>query len=132
MLVAVGGLLVSHTLIAGNVAGQVLQGGAVLCALWVRVTFGRRSFHMAANPTVGGLVTTGPYRYVRHPIYVAVLLLVWAGVATHATRRSFTLAALATAAVVVRIRAEEELLVIRYPAYAAYAARTKRLIPGVL
>jgi protein-S-isoprenylcysteine O-methyltransferase Ste14 len=33
-----------------------------------RVTFGGRSFHVGANPTEGGLVTKGPYRFVRHPI----------------------------------------------------------------
>jgi protein-S-isoprenylcysteine O-methyltransferase Ste14 len=41
-----------------------------------RVTFGRRSFHAAANPTAGGLVTTGPYRLIRHPIYTAACLFV--------------------------------------------------------
>ena len=44
-----------------------------------RITFGRRSFHAAANPTEGGLVTTGPYAYIRHPIYAAILYFVWAG-----------------------------------------------------
>ena len=27
----------------------------------------------------GGLVTTGPYRYVRHPIYAAATYFAWAG-----------------------------------------------------
>jgi len=41
--------------------------------LWARLTFGGRSFHAGANPTAGGVVTTGPYRFVRHPIYAAIL-----------------------------------------------------------
>ena len=63
-----------------SIAFQVI---AVLLMLWARVTFGRRSFHAAANPTAGGLVTWGPYRYWRHPIYAAVLLFLWAGVLSH-------------------------------------------------
>ena len=50
--------------------------------LWARLTFGWRSFHAGARPTEGGIVTRGPYHWVRHPIYLAILLFTWAGVAS--------------------------------------------------
>jgi protein-S-isoprenylcysteine O-methyltransferase Ste14 len=50
-----------------------IQVVAALLMVWARLTFGIRSFHGTANPTAGGLVTTGPYRYFRHPIYAAIL-----------------------------------------------------------
>ncbi len=129
---AAGGLLVSHSLLADHPAGMALQAVAVLLMAWARVTFGARSFHAGANPTEGGLVTNGPYRYIRHPIYASILGFLWAGVASHATVSSLLLAALATAAVGVRILAEERLITAEYPEYAQYVARTKRLIPRVL
>jgi len=132
LIAAILGLAATDGLFARRPAALVLQGAAVLLMLWARVTFGMRSFHAAANPTSGGLVTTGPYRYVRHPIYAAVLLFVWAGVATHATLLAVTLGLLATAATAVRMWAEERLVTARYPEYRAYAARTKRVIPFVL
>jgi protein-S-isoprenylcysteine O-methyltransferase Ste14 len=49
--------------------------------LWARITFGRRSYHFVADPTKGGLVLGGPYRYIRHPIYAAMRLFTLAGVA---------------------------------------------------
>jgi protein-S-isoprenylcysteine O-methyltransferase Ste14 len=132
LIAAAIGLVVTDSLFARQPVALVLQAAAVLLMLWARVTFGMRSFHAAADPTSGGLVTTGPYRYVRHPIYAAVLLFVWAGVATHATPRAVALALLATAATAVRIWAEERLVTSRYPEYREYAARTKRVIPFVL
>lgn len=34
----------------------------------------------------GGLVTNGPYRFIRHPIYTAVCLFVWTGVLSSTKR----------------------------------------------
>jgi protein-S-isoprenylcysteine O-methyltransferase Ste14 len=88
-----------------------------------------RSFHFAANPTDGGLVTSGPYRLIRHPIYAAIVFFVWAGVASRTTRLNVGLGIVVSAATAVRILAEERLVKARYPEYVAYAARTKRIIP---
>src|SRR5438093_9923655 len=108
-----------------------LQAGALLLFLWARITFGRRSFHLAANPTEGGLVTTGPYRHIRHPIYTALCLFTGAGAAAHLSWKS----ALAFGAVfgfaLVRIFCEETLVSLKYPEYKEYAASTWRMIPGV-
>jgi protein-S-isoprenylcysteine O-methyltransferase Ste14 len=107
------------------------QALAVLLMVWARATFGIRSFHATANPTAGGLVTTGPYRYLRHPIYAAVLLFVWSGVLSNPSRQAIALGAIASAATVVRMISEERLVRRRYPEYASYAARTARLVPFI-
>ena len=41
-----------------------VQVAALLLAVWARLTFRRRSYHVAANPTEGGLVTSGPYHFI--------------------------------------------------------------------
>jgi len=102
--------------------------------VWARLTFGLRSFHAAANPTEGGLVTSGPYRYVRNPIYTAAMVFVWTGVLTQGhvpSLMSVFLAVVATLMTFVRILSEEKLLRVTFSDYAAYAARTKRLVPFV-
>jgi len=108
-----------------------IQAAAVVLMLWARRTFGRRSFHAAADPTAGGLVTSGPYRYIRHPIYAAVCYFVWAGVAANASFRAALAALLVTTGAIVRMLCEEQILTIRYPEYLDYARRTKRMVPGV-
>jgi len=108
-----------------------LQALALLLLLWARVTFGRRSFHVVADPTEGGLVTGGPYRYIRHPIYAALCLFASAGVAGHWSWSTGLCGGLVLASAVIRILCEEALVAARYPEYAQYKATTWRMIPYV-
>jgi protein-S-isoprenylcysteine O-methyltransferase Ste14 len=108
------------------------QVGAVLLLLWARLTFGRRSFHAVANPTEGGLVTTGPYRYIRHPIYTAVVLFSGVGALAHwHSLVGGLLFAGIFGGSVLRIFCEETLITARYPKYRQYAATTWRMIPYI-
>jgi protein-S-isoprenylcysteine O-methyltransferase Ste14 len=131
IVLAVLSLLATGSLFAAGAVAIAAQVAAAMLMLWARVTFGLRSFHAAASPTEGGLVTTGPYRFIRHPIYASVLLFLVAGVTSHLSVLSLLLGAIAAAGLSVRIAAEERLVIERYPEYADYAARTKRLVPFV-
>ena len=131
MITALLGLLYTHNLFSLSPLVIAPQAAAVVLLAWARLTFGRRSFHLVADPTSGGLVTTGPCRFIRHPIYTSVCLFVWAGVLAHLSWTSLALAALATAGGLGRMFCEERLLAERYPEYVAYAAPTRRMIPFV-
>ena len=132
LTVAVVSLLFRRSLFAQGPIALTLQGLAAALMVWARVTLGGRSFHAGADPTEGGLVTKGPYRLVRHPIYAAVLIFVWAGVASHGVIDNVLAAIVATASIAVRIGAEEQLLLQAYAQYAEYERGTKRIIPFVL
>jgi protein-S-isoprenylcysteine O-methyltransferase Ste14 len=125
------GLLVMRNLFSSSTLVICLQVVASLLFLWARVTFGRRSYHVVADPTQGGLVTGGPYRYIRHPIYAAICLFTWAGVAAHWSWSSALWGALILGSAVMRIYCEEPLVAARYPDYIQYKARTWRMIPYI-
>jgi protein-S-isoprenylcysteine O-methyltransferase Ste14 len=134
LMAAVIALVLEHTFFSKMTFGIAIQIAAALLMLWARLTFGLRSFHAAANPTEGGLVMTGPYRYWRHPIYAAVLIFVWTGVLTQGGMPALIpvlLAVVATITSEIRILSEEKLLTATFPGYAEYSMRTKRLIPFV-
>ncbi len=98
--------------------------GATAVLFWLGRAF-------AILPQARGLVTGGPYRLIRHPLYLFELISV-AGVSLQYAQPWASLVALAVLAVQIpRMGFEEQILSEAYPAYAAYKARTRRLIPGL-
>jgi protein-S-isoprenylcysteine O-methyltransferase Ste14 len=108
-----------------------MEVAAIALMLWARTTFGMRSFHAAANPSEGGLVTSGPYHFIRHPIYTAASLFTWGAALAHWSWQSATVAIIVTAAMLVRLFSEEHLLRARYSEYADYMRHTRRMVPWV-
>lgn len=91
------------------------------------------NFNITPQPRAdGSLVTTGPYHYIRHPMYTSVILCLM-GLASQAGFSLFACSGflLATAAMLWKVAIEERLLAARYPDYAAYRARTTRFIPFI-
>jgi protein-S-isoprenylcysteine O-methyltransferase Ste14 len=131
MVLALLGLLLNHSLLSPSPIVIAVQIAAVALMLWARATFGLRSLHADAKPTTGGLVTTGPYHFIRHPIYTAACLIGWAGMAAHLTPTSALCGALVFAGALTRMLCEERLVTGTYPEYGDYARVTKRMIPYV-
>jgi protein-S-isoprenylcysteine O-methyltransferase Ste14 len=131
MVAGIVGLFYAGALIASRPVFIAVQIAAILLMVAARITFGRRSFHAAANPTAGGVVSNGPYAYIRHPIYAAAIYLTWAGALDHFSWISAGWAVLVTIGALIRMSMEEQMLVERYPDYRPYKARVKRIIPFV-
>jgi protein-S-isoprenylcysteine O-methyltransferase Ste14 len=66
---------------------------------------------------------------MRHPIYAAILLFLWTGIASHRSAAAVALGLIATVMLFLRMILEEQLVRRRYPEYAEYARRTKRVVP---
>jgi protein-S-isoprenylcysteine O-methyltransferase Ste14 len=78
------------------------------------------------------VITSGPYRFVRHPGYLAALLAaVTSGIALGSWISTF-IAPIALVLLVRRLLVEDRLLQRELPGYADYAARVRyRLVPGI-
>ena len=128
---ALAGLLFVRHLFAKSPSLLAVQVAAALLMIWAQITFGRRSFHAAASASEGGLVTTGPYRYWRHPIYASIIYFVWAGQVQAPGVVPLALAATASLGLFARMLIEERFLTQAYAEYPKYAKKAKRLIPFV-
>jgi protein-S-isoprenylcysteine O-methyltransferase Ste14 len=94
-----------------------------------KLMLGRRFGIVAANR---GICASGPYRLVRHPIYMGYLLTHIGFLFLAPTAWNCWMYAITYSLMVPRIFAEERLLR-RDPQYAAYCGQVRsRLIPGVL
>ena len=117
---------------ADNILGIAIQICAAALMLWARLTFGLRSFHAAANTTNGGLVTNGPYRYFRHPIYAALIYFFVGSLVAFPYIETLAGFALIVIGLSARMYFEEKFLLAEYKnEYIAYQKQTKRIIPFV-
>ena len=100
-------------------------------AIWARVALGRNWSPRPSMKEHHELVTNGPYKYVRHPIYTGMLLAAL-GSALTGSEYAIGVFAVTSALFLSRVPREEKIMLHLFPsAYPPYQAETKRLIPFV-
>jgi protein-S-isoprenylcysteine O-methyltransferase Ste14 len=134
----IGNVLAGERLEAFETAGPVALIGSVCCALGIGLAIMARTYLggpwsvRAASEERAGLVTTGPYALVRHPIYGGMLL---AMLGSALAQSLLWLAPLLVYGpyFIRSARREEELLLKEFPdRYPEYRQRTRMLVPFVL
>ena len=129
---SIGVVLSLHAGVAGQWVGLALCLAGFGFAIWARMHLGR-NWGMPMSLRQGHeLVTSGPYAYVRHPIYTGILL---AMIGSTLARGLAWLLPLFLGFVyfLFSARTEEKMMVAQFPeAYPAYRQRTRMLIPFLL
>lgn len=108
--------------------GVVLTVGAWAFAI-VTLLFLRHN--VSVIPEARSLVTSGPYRVVRHPLYLAEIVATAGALFGELRVRSLVALGVGIGLQIIRTIYEERLLSRVFPEYAAYATRTKRLVPRI-
>jgi protein-S-isoprenylcysteine O-methyltransferase Ste14 len=126
-----GGSLAIHSPVLGAIGVAVFVSGIAL-AIWARVNLGRNWGMPMTQKEEPELVTSGPYRLVRHPIYSGLLAAVL-GTALVINLLGLVIVAVLTGYFYYCATVEERNLTATFPsAYPAYRASTRMLIPLLL
>ena len=111
--------------------GLTLCAAGIAFAIWARVHIGRNWSPVPAMKEEHELVTSGPYRYARHPIYTGLLLAMF-GTGLVAGLYWYVLFVIFLIMFLIRVRIEEGYMMKLFPTqYPEYRKRVKALIPFV-
>jgi protein-S-isoprenylcysteine O-methyltransferase Ste14 len=117
---------------AGSVAGLLLLVAGGLMAVLGVWQLGSALTALPHPRDGGNLVETGVYRFVRHPIYGGLVIAALGyGLVMHAPITAIAGSAVLLVFFRLKSAREEVWLAARYPGYAAYRARTRRILPLV-
>jgi protein-S-isoprenylcysteine O-methyltransferase Ste14 len=120
-----------------DAAGWNVPAGALVAAgfaigVWALTANRPGNFDIRPEPKPGGqLVTRGPYAYVRHPMYLAVMLGLLGFCLGYGTPWRWVALAALGIVLAIKMRIEESAMAALHPGYAEYARSTKRIVPFV-
>ena len=128
--ICLGLIAITGPLIASN---PVLLGAELLgifLGLWAVGVMRIGNFNVTPTVMAGAkLVEGGPYRFIRHPMYAALLLVTLPLVLDHFSTLRLAIWLVLLVDLVLKLRHEEQLLASEVEGYSGYMSRTKKLLP---
>ena len=99
-------------------------------AFWAIVAMRPGNFNIVPTPVEEGImVSGGPYKRIRHPMYTSIFIFAFALLAGQFDYIKLIISLVLVTGLVIKMLFEEDLLCKHYPGYKAYMKKTKRVIP---
>jgi protein-S-isoprenylcysteine O-methyltransferase Ste14 len=110
----------------------VLMALSGFLAFWAMAVMKPGNFNVVPTPVENGiLISDGPYKVIRHPMYTSIFIFASALLAGQFDFIKLGISMVLVAGLVVKMLYEEDLLCSHFPAYKQYMTKTKRVIPFV-
>ncbi|RJQ25866.1 isoprenylcysteine carboxylmethyltransferase family protein [Candidatus Parcubacteria bacterium] len=127
LIILTGSLTAKHPILF------VLELFGIFLFLWAFFTFKKIS-KLSVSPEPADkahLVTSGPYKLIRHPMYSSILITMATLVIDIFTVERFILYIILFIDLIIKLNFEEKLLKQKFKNYSFYKKRTYRLIPFI-
>lgn len=125
-------LLLGSPLTNISLVGYAFFSLSIFLVLWAIVTMKKSKLRILPQPSANAtLVTNGPYRFIRHPMYTAILLGSVGLMFHHFTLLRLAMLIALTIVLRIKLNWEEKMLAQKFDGYKQYTIHTYRLIPFV-
>jgi protein-S-isoprenylcysteine O-methyltransferase Ste14 len=110
----------------------LLQLAAFAIAFWGILAMGILKVSVFPVPRENSeLITSGPYRFTRHPMYTGIILMAGALIAARFTWLRLIVFLILVVNQIIKLLWEERMLAVKISSYKTYMERTWRLIPWI-
>ncbi len=113
-------------------AGAVISVAGLFITLWARVTLGSNWSSEVRFKQGHELIKTGPYRFVRHPIYTGILLMCLAIAIAYGRLHHWLGVCIIVIGLWIKLKQEEEVMRQHFPDYPDYCKHVKALVPFII
>lgn len=109
-----------------------LEVAGIALGLWALLAMRLANVHILPDVRANAqLIQRGPYRFIRHPMYSALLLTTLPLILDSFSWVRLLLWLVLLSNLLIKLRYEERLLTAHYPDYPIYQQQTKRLLPFI-
>lgn len=128
----IAGLLLLHD-IQISLFSLAFYFAAGFIGLWAVKVMHLGHFNIVPDPKDDSqLVTSGPYRWVRHPMYLSLLIFFFPGIFMFSLEPYLMLYANLFIVLWLKLNYEEKLLAEKIKGYTEYQSKTHKLLPFIL
>lgn len=130
--ISLGLIAITGPLFPSNAVLLVIEILGISLGVWAILTMRIGNFHIAPDPLRWTrLVTSGPYRLIRHPMYLAILITTLPLVINDFDVFRLAIWSLLLIDLILKLNYEEKILAAELVGYDSYMQQSARLIPFV-
>jgi len=124
--------LIMTPYIAKGVIWQIIELLGGIIGVWAIVIMKSSKINLAPQPRANAhLVSQGPYKIIRHPMYLAIILTLTPLIITHYDKTRAIILGILFINLIFKLLFEEGLLKVYFEGYTEYMKKTWRLLPWV-
>jgi len=118
--------------IAEGLIWQLIELLGILLAIWAIYVMRKSKINIAPQPRKNAvLVSNGPYRIIRHPMYTSIVVAITPVIISHWNANRFFFLMFLYVNLILKLLFEESLLKKHFTGYTNYSKKTWRIFPYI-